>query len=156
MRNKLFHVVEEILHFNLVYMMLVIGSGITELRLSTLNVTSNICQPHRIKKSLLKSNYTCSVFDLERNKWFHVVEEILLFDLVYRMLVIGAGITQLRGSKNQCRNSGLSEWRPVRMTACRNGGLVGMENIFYMKNTSAIPTHWSLWVGMAACRNGSV
>ena len=109
MRNKLFHVVEEILHFNLVYMMLVIGSGITELRLSTLNVTSNICQPHRIKKSLLKSNYTCSVFDLERNKLFHVVEEILLFDLVYRMLVIGAGITQLRGSKNQCRNSGLSE-----------------------------------------------
>ena len=109
MRNKLFHVVEEILHFNLVYMMLVIGSGITELRLSTLNVTSNICQPHRIKKSLLKSNYTCSVFDLERNELFHVVEEILLFDSVYRMLVIGEGITELRRSKNPGRNGGLLE-----------------------------------------------
>ena len=115
MRNQLLDVVEEILHFNLVYMMLVIGSGITELRLSTLNVTSNICQPHRIKKSLLKSNYTCSVFDLERNELFHVVEEILLFDSVYRMLVIGAGITELRGLKINigmaaCRNRGLSEF----------------------------------------------
>ena len=109
MRNELFDVVEEILHFNLVYMMLVIGAGITELRLSTLNVTSNICQQHRIRMSLLKSNYTGSVFDLERNELFHVVEEILLFDSVYRMLVIGAGITELRGSKNQGRNSGLSE-----------------------------------------------
>ena len=90
-------------------MMLVIGPGITELRLSTLNVTSNICQQHRIRMSLLKSNYTCSVFDLERNELFHVVEEILLFDSVYRMLLIGAGITELRGSKNQCRNGGLSE-----------------------------------------------
>ena len=120
MRNKLLHVVEEILHFNLVYMMLVIGSGITELRLSTLNVTSNICQPHRIKKSLLQSNYTCSVFDLERNKWFHVVEEILLFDLVYRMLVIGAGITQIRGSKNQLYM--LSLWfREEWMIPCCRG-----------------------------------
>ena len=91
-----FYVVEEILHFNLVYRMLVIGAGITELRLSTLNVTSNICQQHRIRMGLLKSNYTCSIFDLERNELFHVVEEILLFDSVYRMLVIGAGITELR------------------------------------------------------------
>ena len=74
-----------------------------------LTATSNIYQEHRIRMGLLKSNFTCSIFDLVRNELFHVVEEILLFDSVYWMLVIGAGITELKGSKNQCRNSGLSE-----------------------------------------------
>ena len=53
------------------------------------------------------------------------LEEILSFNLIYRMLGIDSGITEKVGKKvgikTPFRNGGPSEWRTVGMADCRNG-----------------------------------
>ena len=58
------------------------------------------------------------------------LEEILSFNLIYRMLGIDSRITEKGGSENSCRNSRPSEWRnsgrvAVGIAGCRNGEVHG-------------------------------
>ena len=50
---------------------------------------------NKARLGLLNTHLTHYVFDLLINELVYVLEEILLFNLVYRMLVFGAGITKL-------------------------------------------------------------
>ena len=87
--------------------------------------------PHPSEKSqdtALDSQST--VLILERNALLYHLEEILSFNLIYRMLGIDSRITEKGGSENSCRNSRPSEWRnsgrvAVGIAGCRNGEVHG-------------------------------
>ena len=88
-------------------------------------------------KKNLHFTYTDSqaaVFILERNALLCHLEEILSFNLIYRMMGIDPGITEKSGSKYRYRNSGPPEHR-VGMADRRNGGPI------HFRKRSAIPNN---------------
>ena len=77
-----------------------------------------------------------TVLILERNALLYHLEEILSFNLIYRMLGIDSRITEKGGSENSCRNSRPSEWPTVGMAefrtgGCRNSGLSEWRGVAY-------------------------
>ena len=87
----------------------------------------------KVQQQFTKIDSQSTVFILERNALLYHLEEILSFNLIYRMLGIDSEITEKGGSKTHVgmaedrRNSGLSEWWNSGRCG-RNGGVSEWRN----------------------------